>query len=107
MKGVAGAENVKVEETVETLRTQMAAMQAAIEGQSASSFFRPTSSSGLSYDDVNDLIERFERYSKFYVWTNARKLSAVALLFEGPALAWFYTVPEETRNNYNSLITAL
>ena len=70
MKGVAGAENVKVEETVETLRTQMAAMQAAIEGQSASSFFRPKSSSGLSHDDVNDLIERFERYSKFYGWTN-------------------------------------
>ena len=37
----AGAGDVLVGETVETLKTQMAAMQAAIEGQSSSSFFRP------------------------------------------------------------------
>ena len=65
MDGVAGAENVNVEETVETLRTQMAAVQAAIEGQSSSSFFRPKSFSGLSCEDIIDFIERFERYSKF------------------------------------------
>ncbi|XP_028417213.1 uncharacterized protein LOC114541496 [Dendronephthya gigantea] len=96
-----------VEETVESLRTQMAAMQAAIEGQSSSSFFRPKSFSGFSYEDITDFIERFERYSKFYNWTNAKKLSALMLLFEGPALAWLHTVPDETRNNYASLITAL
>ena len=104
---VAGVGNVNVEETVETLRTQMAAMQAAIEGQSLSSFFCPKRFSGLSYEDVTDFIERFERYSKFYGWTNAKKLSAIALLLEGPALAWFHTVPDETRNDYNSVITAL
>ena len=87
-----------VGETVEMLKTQMAAMQAAIEGQSSSSFFRPKSFSGLSYEDVTDF-ERFERDSKFYSWTNEKKLSAIALLFEGPAFAWFHTVPEETRNN--------
>ena len=103
----AGAGDVHVGETVETLKTQMAAMQAAIEGQSSSSFFRPKSFCGLSYEDVTDFIERFERYSKFYSWTNAEKLSAIALLFEGPAFAWFHTVPEETRNNYGSLIAAL
>ena len=35
----AVAGDVHVGETVETLKTQMAAMQAAIEGQSSSSFF--------------------------------------------------------------------
>ena len=103
----AGAGDVHVGETVKTLKSQMAAMQAAIEGQSSSSFFRPKSFSGLSYEDVTDFIERFERYSKLYSWTNAKKLSAIALLFEGPAFAWFHTVPEETRNNYGSLIAAL
>ena len=102
-----GAGDVLVGETVETLKTQMAAMKAAIEGQSSSSFFRPKSFSGLSYEDVTDFIERFERYSKFYSWTNAKKLLAIALLFEGPAFPWFHTVPEETRNNYGSLIAAL
>ena len=48
----AGAGDVLVGETVETLKTQMAAMQAAIEGQSSSSFFRPKSFSGLSYEDA-------------------------------------------------------
>ena len=94
----AGAGDVHVGETVETLKTQMAAMQAAIEGQSSSSFFRPKSFCGLSYEDVTDFIERFERYYK---------LSAIALLFVGPAFAWFHTVPEETRNSYGSLIAAL
>ena len=54
-----GAGDVHVGETVETLKTQMAAMQAAIEGQS-SSFYRPKCFSGLLYEDVTDFIERFE-----------------------------------------------
>lgn len=104
-EGASG--NANVEETVETLRTQMVAMQTAIEGQSASSFFRPKTYSGFSHEDVTDFIERFERYAKFYNWSNNKKLSAISLLFEGPALAWFYTVPEETRNNFANLLTAL
>ena len=63
---VAGVGNVNVEETVEALRTQMAAVQAAIQGQSSSSFFCPKRFSGLTYEDVIKLLERFERYRKFY-----------------------------------------
>ena len=59
-------ENVNVQETVKTLRTQMAAMQTAIEGQSSMSIFRPKTFTGLCYDDVIGFISIFERYSKFY-----------------------------------------
>lgn len=99
--------NAQVQETVEGLRTQLTAMQAAIEGQTSSSLFRPKTFSGLGYDDVTDFISKFERYCKFYNWSNAKRLAAISLLFEGPALAWYQTLADETKNNYNNLIDAL
>ncbi len=99
--------NVQVHESVEGLRTQLVAMQAAIEGQTSSSIFRPKTFSGLGYDDVTDFISKFERYCKFYNWSDAKKLAPISLLFEGPALAWYQTLADETKNNYNNLVNPL
>ena len=69
--------NVQVQETVEGLRTQLAAMQAAIEGQMSSSLFPPKTFSDLVYDDVTDFISKFECYCIFYNWSNAKKLATI------------------------------
>ena len=99
--------NVQVQETVEGLRTQLAAMEAAIKGPMSSSLFPPKTFSDLGYDDVTDFITKFECYCIFYNWSNAKKLATISLLFEGPALAWYQTVANETKNNYKNLIDAL
>ena len=70
-------------------------------------YFGPKTFSDLGYDDATDFISKFERYCIFYNWSNAKKLAAISLLFEGPALAWYQTLANETKNNYNNLIDAL
>ena len=50
---------------------------------------------------------KFERFAKFYNWSNAKKLGAISLLLDGPALAWLHTQNPDTVNNYNNLVEAL
>ncbi len=92
------------EATVNNLQTQLNTVQAAIEGNSQASMFKPRPFSGLQSEDVNEWLSKFERFAKFYNWSNARKLGALGLLFEGAAQAWFQTLPDETINNYSTLV---
>ena len=94
-------------ETVNNLQSQLTAVQAAIEGNSQASMFKPRPFTGTLSEDVNEWLAKFDRFAKFYNWTNAKKLGAIVLLFEGPALSWFQTLPEETTNNFNDLVEAL
>ena len=94
-------------ETVNNLQSQLTAVQAAIEGNSQASMFKPRPFTGTLSEDVNEWLAKFDRFAKFYSWTNAKKLGAIVLLFEGPALSWFQTLPEETTNNFNGLVEAL
>ena len=98
---------MEVEATVQELQTQLTAVQAAIEGNSQSSLFKPRSLSGLPSEDVNEWLGKFERFSKFYNWSNAKKLGALTLLLEGPALAWYQTLPDEDTGSFANLCTAL
>ena len=98
---------MEVEATVQELQTQLTAVQAAIEGNSQSSIFKPRSFSGLPSEDVNEWLGKFERFSKFYNWSNAKKLGALTLLLEGPALAWYQTLPDEDTGSFANLCTAL
>ena len=75
---------------------QLTAMQAVIEGQTSSSLFRPQTFSVLGYDGITDFISN-ERYCKSYNWSNAKKLAAIPALFQGPALAWYQTLGDETK----------
>ena len=75
-------ENIIIQETVETPRTQIAAMQEANVGQ------WPTLSVDLSAT-ASSITGRFR------------------VTLSGTALAWFQTLLDETRNSYNDLITAL
>ena len=97
----------EIEATVNNLQTQLTAVQAAIEGNSQISMFKPRPFSGALHEDVNEWTAKFDRFAKFYNWGNAKKLGAMVLLFEGPALSWFQTLPEETTNNFPSLVDAL
>ena len=97
----------EIAETVNNLQSQLTAVQAAIEGNSQASMFKPRPFTGALSEDVNEWLAKFDRFAKFYNWTNAKKLGAIVLLFEGPALSWFQTLPEETVNTFNSLVEAL
>lgn len=93
--------------TVNNLQSQLSAIQAAIEGNSQASMFKPTPITGALSDDVNEWLAKFERFAKFYNWSSTKKLGAMVLLFEGPALSWFHTLPEETSNSFTRLVGAL
>ena len=56
-------------ETVNNLQSQLSAVQAAIEGNSQASMFKPRSFTGALSDDVNEWLEKFERFAKFYGWS--------------------------------------
>ena len=82
------------EATVNDLRTQLTAVQAAIEGNSQASMFKPRPFTGALSEDVNEWLAKFERFARFYSWGNAKKLGAMVLLFECSALSWFQTLPD-------------
>ena len=89
------------------LQTQLTAVQAAIEGSSQASIFKPRPFTGALNEDINEWLAKFDRFARFYNWGAAKKLGAVVLLFEGPALSWFQTLPDEKANNYNELVEEL
>ena len=95
------------EETVNNLQTQLTAVQAAIEGNSQGSIFKPKTFSGALNEDINEWLSKFERFAKFYSWGAAKKLGAMVLLFEGPALSWFQTLSQDVASSYNELVDAL
>ena len=97
----------EVAATVNELQTQMTAIQAASEGNAQSGLFRQAPFCGGPNENVNEWLTKFERLSKFYNWSNAKKLGALPLLFGGTALAWFQTLPDETINDYATLIDEL
>ena len=92
---------------VHELQNQTSAMQAALEGNSQASLFKPKIFNGFPSEDVNEWLHQFERYSKFYNWSNLKRLDAISLLFGGSALAWFRTLPDETTSDFNALVEAL
>ena len=92
---------------VHELQNQMSAMQAALEGNSQASLFKPKMFNGFPSEDVNEWLHQFERYSKFYNWSNPKRLNAISLLFGGAALAWFRTLPDETTSDFNELVEEL
>ena len=101
------AVDVDQQATVNELQNQMTAMQAAFEGNSQASLFKPRSFNGFPNEDVNEWLSKFDRFAKFYNWSNAKRLGAIALLLEGSALAWYHTLGEETTGNLTNLIDAL
>ena len=100
-------DNPDMNATVNELQTQMTAVQAALEGTGQASLFKPRPFSGLPSEDINEWLMKFERFAKFYNWSNAKKLGAMTLLLDGPALAWFHTQTAETVANFQSLADAL
>ena len=89
------------------LQTQMTAVQAALEGNAQSGLFRQPPFHGFPNEDVNEWLLKFERLSKFYGWSNAKKLGALPLLLGGTALAWFQTLPAESVADFKTLTDAL
>ena len=96
-----------MEATVHKLQERVTAMQAALEGNAHSGLFKQPPFSGYQTEDVNEWIAKFNRLTRFYRWSNAKKLGALQLLLNGPALAWFQTLPRETTGNFESLTEAL
>ena len=101
------AADVDPQAAVNELQNQMTAMQAALEGNSQANPFKQRPFNGFPNEDVNEWLSKFERFAKFYNWSNAKKLGAIALLLEGSALAWYHTLGEETTGNLTNLIDAL
>ena len=99
--------NQEMHVTVNALQTQMTAVQAALEGTGQASLFKPRPFSGLPIEDINEWLMKFERFAKFYSWSNAKKLGAMILLLDGPALAWFHTQTAATVATFESLTDAL
>ena len=93
--------------SVHELQSQMSAMQAALEGNSQSSLFKPKMFNGFPTEDVNEWLLQFERYSKFYSWSNQKRLNAISLLLGGSALAWFRTLPDDITSDFNELVEEL
>ena len=69
------AEQLRI--TVDNLQTQLSAVQAAIDGNTNSSLFKQPPFNGLPNEDVNEWLAKFDRLSKFYSWSNAKKLGAL------------------------------
>ena len=97
----------EVAATVNELQTQMTAIQAALEGNAQSGLFRQAPFCGGPNENVHEWLTKFERLSKFYNWSNAKKLGALPLLLGGTALAWFQTLPDETINDFATLTDEL
>ena len=97
----------EVAATVNELQTQMTAIQAALEGNAQSGLFRQAPFCGGPNENVHEWLTKFERLSKFYNWSNAKKLGALPLLLGGTALAWFQTLPDGTINDFATLTDEL
>ena len=97
----------QLQSTVDTLQTQLSAVQAAIDGNTKSSLFTKPPFNGYPTKDINEWLANFDRLSTFYSWTNTKRLSALPLLLGGPALAWYQTLPSETANDFPALVVAL
>ena len=93
--------------TIDHLQTQMTAVQAALEGNSQITVIKPRPFNGLPSEDLNEWLLKIKRFAKFYNWTNPKKLCAISLLLDGPALAWLHTQDAKIVNNYNNLVEAL
>ena len=89
----------EIEATVNNLQTQLTAVQAAIEGSSQASIFKPRPFTGALNEDINEWLAKFDRFAKFYNWGAAKKLgvgysSLRALLYRGfkPSLRKYRTI---------------
>ena len=100
-------QNATFAATINDLQNQMTAVQAALEGNNQVTVFKPRPFNGLPNEDLNEWLMKFERFAKFYNWSNAKKLGAISLLLDGPALAWLHTQNPDTVNNYNNLVETL
>ena len=69
--------------------------------------FKPRPFTGALREDVNEWLVKFDRFAKFSNWNNVKKVGAMVLLFDGPALSWFQTFLEEPLNSLNGLVEAL
>ena len=94
----------EIAETVNNLQTQLTAVQAALDGNSNSGLFKHPMFNGLPNEDVNEWLAKFDRLSKFYSWSNAKKLGALPLLLGGSALAWYQTLPTEVTSDFSQLV---
>ena len=97
----------QLQSTVDNLQTQLSAVQAAIDGSTNSSLFKQPPFNGFKTEDINEWLAKFEKLSKLYSWTNAKRLGALPLMLGGPALAWYQTLPSETANDFPALIVPL
>ena len=96
-----------MQEEEANIEQQALGMQAAIQGTSHSDLFKLNTFHGFQHEDVKEWIEKFEQISKFYGWSNARKINIIPLALDGPARAWFLTLSEETVSDLESLLDAL
>ena len=86
----------------------MTAVQAVLEGTDRPVFLNPNHLAvSLAKTSMKFELMKFERLAKFYNWSNAKKLRAMTLLLDGPALAWFHAQTAETVGNFQSLADAL
>ena len=97
----------EIGDQVSELQSQMTAVQAALEGNAQSSLFKQPPFHGFPNEDVNEWLLKYERISKFYNWSNAKKLGALPLLLGGTALAWFQTLPAEIASDFKRLTDEL
>ncbi len=96
-----------MEDQVNQLQNQLAAVQAAIEGNAQSNLFQLRQFHGLANEDINYWLSRFETLAKFNNWSAAKRLSALSLSLGGSAKAWYDLQPPETTNDLNSLTKEL
>ena len=100
-------QNTAFAATINNLQNEMTAVQVALEGNNQVTVFKPRPFNGSPNEDLNEWLMIFERFTKFYNWSNAKKLSVILLLLDGPALAWLHTQNPDTVNNYNNLVETL
>ena len=81
-----------LEQQAET-NQQTTGMQTTIKGTSLYDLFQLPTFHGFLQQDGR-VIKKFERISRFYCWSNARKINVIPLVLDGPARARFYTLPE-------------
>lgn len=95
-------------ETVNDLQTQLTAIQAAVEGTSQTSLLKKVRPfTGMPSEDVDEWLVKFDFLAEFSNWDETKRLGALVLSFEGPALTWFQTLPEETAGDLSNLFGAL
>ena len=94
-------------EAVNNLQTQLTAVQAALDGSSTSSLFKHPMFNGHPNEDVYEWLAKFDRISKFYNWSNAKKLGAVPLFLGVSALVWYQTLSAAVTGYFSALVEQL